>query len=106
MEILIKNNISVPKFPIWTDWWDSNGEGTAVTKIDKSKTDEENDEIIKKRQLEFYKKYEKWIISNRDFYEEHKSKLRPWLEKSRKQENGNLVRKMEWQIRDGWIENE
>ena len=108
LEILIKNNISVPKFPIWTDWWDSNGEGTAVTKIDKSKTDEENDEIIKKRQLEFYKKYEKWIISNRDFYEEHKSKLRPWLEKSRKQEKWKgAVRKMEWQTgMDGLRMNE
>ena len=29
VNILIDNSIRVPKFPIWTDWWDGDVEGTA-----------------------------------------------------------------------------
>ena len=32
LNILHKHNIDVPKFPIWTDWWDGDGENTTVTK--------------------------------------------------------------------------
>ena len=35
LEICNDNNIDVPKFPIWTDWWDSDGNNTTVTKYKK-----------------------------------------------------------------------
>jgi DNA (cytosine-5)-methyltransferase 1 len=73
--ILNKNNISIPKFPIWTDCWD--------------------DEDISN---EFYDRYKNWIDKNREFYKENKKILENWLETSRKNElwKGS-VRKMEWQ---------
>ena len=98
LNILNENKISVPKFPIWTDWWDSDGENTSVTKRDKTKTDEENEIIIKKRQEDFYKKYTNWIDKNREFYQNNKDILESWLLKSRENELwSGAVRKMEWQ---------
>lgn len=101
IKILIENNIDIPKYPIWTDWWDGEGEGTTVTKRDSKKSDEENEKIIRKRKDEFYKKYKKWIDSNRGFYEKNKEILDPWLHESR---NKSLwkgaVRKLEWQAGD------
>jgi DNA (cytosine-5)-methyltransferase 1 len=92
------NDISIPKFPIWTDWWDSDGENTTVTKYDNKLTEEENKTQIKKRQTDFYKKYTKWIDNNREFYTKHNDILTPWLTKSRKEPLWTgAVRKMEWQ---------
>ena len=55
LNILNENDIKVPKFPIWTDWWDSDGENTSVTKIDKKLSDEENEILIKKEKKIFIK---------------------------------------------------
>ena len=92
------NNIEVPRYPIWTDWWDTNGENTRVTKFNKKLSDEENKEIISKKQKDFYEKYKNWIDKNRKFYEDYFDVLNPWLIKSR--ENPlwlGAVRKLEWQ---------
>lgn len=79
IKILIKNNISMPKYPIWTDWWDN---------------DIEEDK-------KFYKKYKNWIDKNRNFYSENKNILKKWLKKSRDNENWKgAVRKFEWQCGD------
>lgn len=79
IKILIKNDIDIPKFPIWTDWWDK---------------DENSDK-------DFYKKYKNWIDKNKQFYRENNNKLKDWLKDSR---NNNLwegaVRKFEWQAGD------
>jgi DNA (cytosine-5)-methyltransferase 1 len=97
--ILNENDIVVPKFPIWTDWWDSDGENTTVTKYDTKKTDTENKEIILKRQNDFYKKYKNWIDKNRKFYSDNLSILEPWLVRSRQRPQWRgAVRKMEWQV--------
>lgn len=101
LKILHMNNIEVPKIPIWTDWWDGDGENTTVTKRDPKKTDEENDDIILERQKEFYKKYKNWIDKNREFYNNNKEDLEPWLQRSRAKEFWKgAVRKMEWQAGD------
>lgn len=98
LTICSMNNIDIPKFPIWTDWWDSNGEHTTITKYKKEMTDEENKRAIVKKQTMFYNKYKKWIDKNRQFYTKYKTILEPWLTKSRKEPlwKGS-VRKMEWQ---------
>jgi DNA (cytosine-5)-methyltransferase 1 len=76
IKLLIKNKISIPKFPVWTDWWDNN-------------LDDDPD---------FYKKYKNWIDKNREFYDINKSILQPWLNKSRECDNWlGAVRKFEWQ---------
>lgn len=97
--ILKDNNIEVPRFPLWTDWWDSDGEGTQVCKRDPKKSDEENDRIIAGRQSDFYNKYTNWIDKNREFYHTHSAVLDSWLEESRdKKEWLGAVRKFEWQV--------
>jgi DNA (cytosine-5)-methyltransferase 1 len=76
---LKKNRLAIPKYPIWTDWWD-------------------NDVA---EDLEFYNKYKSWIDKNREFYTENRAVLQPWLEESRKQEHWvGAVRKFEWQAGD------
>lgn len=98
LEILNQNKISIPKFPIWTDWWTSDGENTSITKYNNKLSEEENKKNIKKAQQDFYKKYKNWIDKNRNFYKENKYLLNEWLEKSRKKELWKgAVRKMEWQ---------
>ena len=98
LNICNKNNIIIPKFPIWTDWWDSDGINTRVTKYNKKLTEEENNIKIKKTQQDFYKKYKNWIDKNRDFYKKYYILLNPWLEDSRKNKLWiGAVRKMEWQ---------
>lgn len=78
IKLLEKNNISVPKYPIWTDWWDT-----------------------KDKKSDFYVKYKNWIDKNRQFYKDNKTILKPWLEKSRKNEYWKgAVRKFEWQAGD------
>jgi DNA (cytosine-5)-methyltransferase 1 len=101
LTILKQNNIPVPKYPIWTDWWDSDGNGTRVTKYDKKKTAEENKVIISKRQIDFYTKYKNWIDKNRSFYQQNKNILESWLINSRRNEKWKgAVRKLEWQAGD------
>jgi len=98
LDICSTNNIIVPKFPIWTDWWDNDGNNTSVTKYNKKLSAIENEEKIKKAQTDFYKKYKNWIDKNREFYKGNINLLKPWLTESR---NNKLwigaVRKMEWQ---------
>lgn len=79
IKILIKNNISIPKYPIWTDWWDNKFENTEP----------------------FYLKYKNWIDKNRLFYTSNKKILSKWLKKSREDNNWvGAVRKFEWQAGD------
>ena len=82
--ILDENKKEIPKFPIWTDWWDNS--------IDE--TDE------------FYLKYKSWIDKNREFYVQHFDILHPWLSESRKNKHWTgAVRKFEWQAGDVCEEN-
>ena len=92
------NNINIPKFPIWTDWWDSDGDNTTITKYNNKISDDENKIKIKKSQEDFYKKYKKWIDNNREFYKKYYTLLNSWIIESRKDKLwiGSL-RKMEWQ---------
>jgi DNA (cytosine-5)-methyltransferase 1 len=79
IQILITNEIDMPKYPIWTDWWDNNLEEDPA----------------------FYKKYRNWIDKNREFYESNSDVLKPWLIQSRKITNWEgAVRKFEWQAGD------
>ena len=98
LEICYSNNIIIPKYPIWTDWWDSDGNNTKITKYNKKLSDKENEKKIKKSQEDFYIKYKNWIDKNREFYKVNINLLKPWLVESR---NNKLwtgsVRKMEWQ---------
>tara|TARA_Y100000591_G_scaffold332405_2_gene369608 strand:+ start:715 stop:1917 length:1203 start_codon:yes stop_codon:yes gene_type:complete len=74
--ILNTNKIAIPKFPIWTEWWDNDI----------------------KDDPDFYNKYKNWIDKNRDFYNTNKNLLSKWLIESRNQELWKgAVRKMEWQ---------
>jgi DNA (cytosine-5)-methyltransferase 1 len=89
----------VPKFPIWTDWWDSNGNNTSVTKYKKNLTNTENEINVTKTQTAFYDKYTNWINKNREFYLQYHQLLEPWLIASRAQPLWQgAVRKMEWQV--------
>ena len=98
LNICNQNNISIPKFPIWTDWWDSNGNNTSVSKFDKKLSNVENEKLIKDKQNKFYIKYKKCIDKNREFYKKYYSFLNPWLVNSRKYKLWiGAVRKMEWQ---------
>jgi DNA (cytosine-5)-methyltransferase 1 len=73
---MIVNNIDIPKFPIWTDWWDNPFEETNP----------------------FYIKYKSWIDKNRKFYQDNKEILQDWLTVSRTNINWvGAVRKFEWQ---------
>lgn len=79
IQILKQNQIEIPKYPIWTDWWDNNV----------------NDDPA------FYEKYTGWIDKNRAFYQSHYSVLNPWLTESRQCANWlGAVRKFEWQAGD------
>ena len=98
LDICKINNISIPKFPIWTDWWDSDGNNTKVTKYDKKLSKDENQIKIKNAQQTFYKKYKNWIDKNREFYQKNFDLLNPWLQNSRENKLWvGAVRKMEWQ---------
>lgn len=97
--ILNNNNVSVPKFPIWTDWWDSDGNDTTITKHYTHQTKEENMMMINKKQKDFYLKYKNWIDKNRIFYKDNYNILNIWLLNSRKKKEWKgSVRKMEWQV--------
>jgi DNA (cytosine-5)-methyltransferase 1 len=101
LQLLIQHKIPIPKFPIWTDWWDGDGVDTRVTKENPKLSKKENKEQIDKKIKSFLEKYEKWIEKNRKFWEENKEILSPWLIKSRKfPEWSGAVRKFEWQAND------
>jgi len=98
LTILNEKNIPVPKFPLWTDWWDSDGNNTTITKYNLKLTEEDNKTTILDAQKEFYKKYKNWIDKNREFYRGYENILEQWLIRSRnKYEWVGSVRKMEWQ---------
>ena len=79
IKLLIQYKIAMPKFPIWTDWWDNEFEETD----------------------EFYVKYTGWIDKNREFYTNNKPLLDEWLQSSRKNPHWlGAVRKFEWQAGD------
>jgi len=79
IKLLIAHEITIPKFPIWTDWWDND------INLDEP----------------FYKKYTSWIDKNREFYQNNIDILKPWLETSRQNLNWmGAVRKFEWQAGD------
>lgn len=79
VKIINQNNIQIPKFPIWTDWWD----------------------VLIDSKDEYYIKYKKWIDKNQEFYKNHKLLLEEWLLTSRKNKNWTgAVRKFEWQCGD------
>ena len=76
LAILLLYNISIPKFPLWTDWWDNE-----FTEDDP-----------------FFLKYTNWITKNREWFTTHQAVLSPWLIKSRLNEHWiGAVRKLEWQ---------
>jgi DNA (cytosine-5)-methyltransferase 1 len=78
VKILINNDIQIPKFPIWTDWWDNEITDTS-----------------------FYEKYTTWIDKNRQFYDENIDVLKTWLDESRSCPTWKgAVRKFEWQAGD------
>jgi DNA (cytosine-5)-methyltransferase 1 len=80
IDLLSKNQIEMPKFPIWSDWWDNEYEISDP----------------------FYIKYTSWIDKNREFYAVNQAILQPWLTKSREErtEWKGAVRKFEWQAGD------
>ncbi len=79
LTVLKSSDITVPKFPIWTDWWDN----------------DLNDDI------DFYHKYKNWIEKNREFYITNQNIIQPWLTTSRGiNEWKGAVRKFEWQAGD------
>ena len=87
VKILVSNSVPMPKFPIWTDWWDSDGEGTASDTPEKKEA--------------FHLKYKGWIDKNRKFYSSNIEILKPWLDGSRsKKDWRGAVRKFEWQAGD------
>ena len=101
LAILNENNIQIPKFPIWTDWWDRDGDDTSVTKKDKNLSEEENNDLIISRKIEFYIKYTNWIDKNKQFYKKYQKVFDPWLIKSRSCKHWiGAVRKFEWQAGD------
>jgi DNA (cytosine-5)-methyltransferase 1 len=84
IKLLSSHHISIPKFPIWTDWWDK----PVITEPDQ------------------YTKYKSWIDHNKEFYTEHITILQPWLETSRACKNWvGAVRKFEWQAGNEVVEN-
>lgn len=90
LDICNKNQINIPKFPIWTDWWDGNGVIKPKKGVSIEETNRENEE--------FYEKYRNWIDKNREFYREYQSLLQDWLVRSRENKLWTgAVRKMEWQ---------
>lgn len=77
LEILLKNEITVPKFPLWTDCWDNDFD---------SETD-------------YYYKNKKCIDKNKQFYNKNKTILLIWLKLSRECKNWTGVnRRLEWHV--------
>lgn len=89
LRILHENHISIPKFPLWTDWWDKRIDELSEERLASPNTNE----------VVFYKKYKDWIDNNQSFYHEHYQLLSIWLHRSREDEPlwVGAVRKLEWQ---------
>jgi len=67
------NQITIPRFPLWTDWWD--------------------------RDTVDNPKYQNWIDKNRAFYAQSPHIWDAWLKKARAQPLWvGAMRKMEWQV--------
>lgn len=78
-QILTTHDISIPRFPLWTDEWD------------KTRADDDP----------FYVKYKNWIDKNRVFFNQHKEILDGWLETSRDHPLWiGALRKLEWQCNE------
>lgn len=76
IQLVIQHRLTMPKFPIWTDWWDKD-----LT-----------------QDPDMYKKYTNWIDKNRSWYNDHLAILHPWLITSRADPHWKgAVRKLEWQ---------
>jgi DNA (cytosine-5)-methyltransferase 1 len=81
VRLLVSNGVPAPKFPVWTDWWDGDGEV------------EDKDDFVNK--------YKSWIEKNREFYKAHAAILDPWLRRARSEPQWfGAVRKFEWQAGD------
>ena len=79
VQLLLSNAINLPKFPIWTDWWDNVFAADAA----------------------FYVKYKIWIDHNRRFFTDNHAILEPCLSASRRCATWvGAVRKFEWQAGD------
>jgi len=79
IQVVKSIGVNIPKFPIWTEWWDCELDITHV----------------------HYVKYPSWINKNREFYETYQEVLQPWLEESRQDPLWvGAVRKFEWQAGD------
>lgn len=79
INLIATSDIIMPKFPIWTDWWDNDLQSDAT----------------------FYNKYTNWIDKNRKFYQDNKHLLESWLTESRQCKDWvGAVRKFEWQAGD------
>lgn len=92
LHILHNNRIQIPKFPLWTNWWDKSLDDLSEERIASPKTNE----------IVFYQKYKKWIDNNQSFYNTHYDVLSEWLRESRENEPlwTGAVRKFEWQAGD------
>jgi DNA (cytosine-5)-methyltransferase 1 len=102
ISLLSRHKISIPKFPIWTDWWDGDGDGDGEENISEEEIDKQSPKKKTKEQKEnFLKKYKNWISKNREFWNQNKTILEPWLKESRKNKQWiGSVRKLEWQAGD------
>ena len=79
IQVVKSLGIGIPKFPIWTSWWDCELDVTDA----------------------HYVKYTSWINKNREFYETYEETLQPWLVESRQDPLwAGAVRKFEWQAGD------
>lgn len=77
LEILFNKKINIPKFPLWTDWWDN--------EIDLN--------------TDYYYKNKNCIDKNQKFYKENKTVLISWLEFSRECKNwSGISRRLEWHV--------
>jgi DNA (cytosine-5)-methyltransferase 1 len=75
LKALYTASVAPPRFPIWTDTWDTDDTTSP-----------------------FYLKYKRWIDANRAFYATHRVVLEPWLARSRARPLWTgAVRKLEWQ---------
>ena len=92
LRILHDNRIEIPKFPLWTEWWDKPLDELSEERLASPKTNE----------ITFYAKYTKWIDNNQLFYRKNYHLLSEWLHMSRDHEPmwSGAVRKLEWQAGD------
>ena len=91
IQICHANSIKIPKYPIWTDWWDKDRQ-QAPSKV--------------KGRKETQSVYKIWINKNRKFYEDHYDLLNAWLCESRENKFWvGAMRKFEWQVNENPLEN-